>query len=128
MHRILKYHLKYKAFVPPGIHIRPTTQVLIQPNCICPKHPVLDLNKKKEKVVPSPVMLQPERVELTPYKDFKSFDWEKEKLKQSFMQDDASIFWQNHVETRFKVSSSSGLTLEEKSQDYTMFWKWCHAI
>ena len=117
---------------PPGFHIRCTTSIKFMPNRIAPRLPLLDLWKKKGKVLPhskvTPNQGSKDKVALCPI----PYEWSRHftkdtatksvvlKLGIEFNQNDTMLFYYKDMYENSHLSSTSDYDKEENSNHMHM--------
>lgn len=112
--------------MPPSIRITPTTAIKILPDRICPRLPMVYLNKNKDlkkyrsqATLPTPFYFKPTfGLQKSPEVDL-GFLWQISE-KREVEEKDTKTFWEKHILDCEQQASTSGLSDEEKEEIVTV--------
>lgn len=115
--------LKDLKFVPPSLIISSTTAIKIQPDRVCPRLPMVDLNKNKDlkkyrsqATFPKPILFKPNFGSLRSPDVDVDFLWQISN-KGEAEENEAKTFWEKHIWECEQQASSSGLSDEDKEDE-----------
>ena len=118
--------LKNLRFVPPSLIISSTTAIKIQPDRVCPRLPMVDLNKNKDlkkyrsqATFPKPIIFKPNFGSLRSPDVDVEFLWHVSN-KGEAVENEAKTFWEKHIWECEQQASSSGLSDEDKEDTITV--------